>query len=279
MSVPIFAALLVAAFLHALWNALVRRDPDRDAAAIAMAAGGMVIGAVLLPFLPRMNAAAIPFVLVTSCVHVAYYALIARAYRHGELSVAYPIMRGLAPVIVTIAAAFFVEVPPAPVVFGIAVVAAGVVSLGLERLSGGWRGLAPAFANAFVIALYTLLDGLGARASDAPVTYVAWVLVGSGIATVAVRFALHGRITATELRERVGVGLAGGAMGYGAYAIALWAMTITSIGAVAAVRESSVLFAAAIGAIALHEKFGWQRWLSAALVAVGLALVKFGGNG
>jgi drug/metabolite transporter (DMT)-like permease len=278
LSLAVFAALLLAAGLHATWNALVRGDQDRNAAATAMAAGGAIVGALLLPFLPPMSAAAIPYAIATSFVHVAYFALVGWAYRHGELSVAYPIMRGLAPLVATVAAAFFIETPPPMVFLGIAIVAAGIASLAGERVvRGDWAALVPALLNAFVIALYTLIDGLGARASAAPLTYTAWILIGGGVATVALQLAIHGRIVGTQLRARATVGLAGGAMGYGAYAIALWAMTVAPIGAVAAVRESSVLFATAIGAIVLNEKFGWQRWASALLVVVGLALVKYGG--
>lgn len=279
MSFAVFGALLVAAALHAVWNALVRRDPDRNAGATAIAAGGAVIGALLLPFLAPMSPDAIPYVAVTSVVHVVYFALVARAYVHGELSVVYPIMRGLAPLIATIAAAFFIETPPVVVVFGIAVVAAGIVSLGVERMRSGGGGLVPALVNAFVIALYTLIDGLGARASGAPETYTAWILLGSGLATVGSQFALRGRVVAEQLRLRIFTGLAGGGMSFAAYGIALWAMTFASIGAVAAVRESSVLFATAIGAVALRERFGWGRWASAALVVAGLVLVKYGGSG
>jgi len=278
LSLPVFAALLVAAFLHAVWNAIVRGDTDRRAAATAVAVGGGVVGAVLLPFLPPMDLAAAPYAIVTSFIHIGYFALVARAYAQGELSVVYPVMRGLAPLIVTGLAAIFIETPPPIVVLGIAIVAGGIVLLGVERIRAGSFGLIPAIANAFVIALYTLVDGLGARVSGAPETYVAWILVGAGILTVVWQMLLQGRNKVwSQIRSRAKVGIAAGLMSYGAYAIALWAMTFTAIGAVAAVRESSVLFAAAIGAIALHERFGWTRWASAVLVVAGLVLVKFGG--
>ena len=276
MSLWVFFALLAAAVLHAGWNALVRRDPDRSAAAIAMAAGGAVVGIVLTPFLPPLKLAAVPYLLGSSAIHFAYYALIARAYRHGELSVAYPIMRGLAPLIVTIAAITFVEPASRNVLIGVVVVATGIVSLGADGLRRQHRGVAAAVSNAFVIAAYTLVDGLGARASGAPATYVAWILFGGGVATVVGQYLIQGQAIIDGMTKRVPVALIGGAMGYGAYAVALWAMTIAPIGAVAAVRESSVLFATAIGAIFLHEKFGKLRWLAAALVVAGLVLVKTG---
>ena len=277
MSLPIFASLLVAALLHAVWNGLVRYDSDRRAASTAIAAGGAAIGLMLVLSLPLMRAAAIPYVAVSSLFQVAYYALVARAYRDGELSVSYPVMRGLAPLMVTVAAALFIETPAPVVVIGIVVVAVGIVALGIEGLKRGASGLVAAGANACVIAIYTLCDGLGARVSGAPVDYVAWGLVGGGGATVVVAAAVKGRSLVTDLVARIPLGLVGGAMSCAAYGIALWAMTIAPIGAVAAVRESSVLFATAIGAVALGERFGPVRWAAAALVVVGLALVEIGG--
>jgi drug/metabolite transporter (DMT)-like permease len=279
VSLPIFLALLLAALLHAVWNALVRHDANRMAAATGVAAGGAVLGIVLIAVLASMSAAAAPYVVATSCIHVAYFALIARTYRDGELSVSYPIMRGLAPLFVTFAAAIFIEVPPPLAVTGIVVLAAGIVCLGVEGLRRGAGGLGAALANAVVIAAYTLVDGLGARLSEAPATYTAWTMIGGGIATVMAQMAWRGRgVVVSELRSRALVGLAGGAMSYAAYAIVLSAMTLTTIGAVAAVRESSVLFATAIGALALNERFGAFRWVAGIMVVAGLALLKLGGG-
>ncbi len=279
MSLAAFCALLAAAALHAGWNALVRRDPDSTASSVAVAAGSAVVGAVLVPLLPPLAARAIPFVIASSILQVLYYWLVARAYRHGELSVVYPIMRGLAPLIVTIAGALFIE-PTRPAVFaGVAIVAVGIVVLGADGLRQGRAGIGAAIANAGVIAAYTLLDGLGARGSGAPAAYTAWILVGGGLGTLAWQLGVHGKPLAVLLRGRLALGLAGGLMGFGAYGIALWAMTVAPIGAVAAVRESSVLIATALGALVLHERFGAWRWLAAGLVVAGLAVVKLGGAG
>jgi drug/metabolite transporter (DMT)-like permease len=276
MSLTVFAILLVAAMLHAGWNALVRRDPDRGAAATAMAAGGAVVGLVLVPFLPPLPMAAAPYVVVSGLIHLAYYSLIARAYRLGELSVAYPIMRGLAPLIVTLAAIAFVEPASVRALAGVVVVACGILALGADGLKRR-HAIGSALANAFVIAGYTLVDGLGARLSGAPETYVAWVLIASAATTVTARFMRQGRPALTALTARIPVALAGGVMTYAAYGIALWAMTVAPIGAVAAVREVSVLFATAIGAVVLGERFGPARWLAAVLVVAGLVLVESAG--
>ncbi len=277
MSLAVFAILLVAALLHAGWNALVRRDPDRGAATIAVAVGGAVVGIAVLPFLPRLAPVAVPYILASGLIHLAYFTLIARAYRHGELSVVYPLMRGLAPLIVTLAAIVFIEPASTRVLVGVAVLAGGIVSLGVDGLKRR-HAVGSALANAFVIAGYTLVDGLGVRLSGAPETYVAWVLVAGAVVTLGVRLWRQGTGVLAGLRARIPLTLASGVMTYAAYGIALWAMTVAPIGAVAAVRESSVLFATAIGAVALGERFGPIRWLAAALVVGGLVLIETAGS-
>jgi drug/metabolite transporter (DMT)-like permease len=130
-----------------------------------------------------------------------------------------------------------------------------------------------------VNATNTMVEGLGVRARGDPATYTAWILFGGAIATGAWRFLRGGAPLARAVLARSGVGLAGGVMGFAAYGIALWAMTRAPIGAVAAVRESSVLFATALGAVVLREKFGAWRWLSSGLVLAGLIIVKLGSAG
>lgn len=277
MSLGVLLVLIFAAACHAGWNALVKREPDRETAAIAVAVGGGGVGALMLPFLPPLDPAAIPYIAATALVHVLYYWLVARAYR-GDLSVSYPLMRGVAPLIVTAAGALLLGEVPGPVsLAGIALVSAGIVALAVEGLRrGGGGSVGVALLNACVIAGYTLCDGIGVRLSGSAATYVAWLMLTAAVTNLAWamrrpsvaalrRLAAHGRIA-----------VVGGTMSTASYGLALWAMTVAPIGLVSAVRESSVLFAAAMGAFALHERFGVSRWTAAAVVAAGLATVKLG---
>jgi drug/metabolite transporter (DMT)-like permease len=276
MSLFVFVALLGAAALHAGWNALIRRDPDRDAAALAIAAGGAVLGAALVPFLPGIAPAAIPFAIASSFIHVVYYAMVARAFRLGELSVAYPIMRGLAPLIVTIIGIVFIESVGPAVLAGIVIVTTGILFLGFDGRGNGHGAISTALLNALVIAGYTIVDGLGARLSEAPVTYVAWIEIGGGLGTVVYRLAINGRARLAPMMTRIPSGLAGAAMGFAAYGIALWAMTLAPIGLVAALRETSVLFAAILGAVLFGEPFGPKRWLALVLIVGGIVALRLG---
>lgn len=282
MTLSILALLIFAAALHAGWNALVKTATDRETAAVSVAIGGGVIGAALLPFLPPMDPAAIPYVVVTAAIHVLYYWLVARAYR-GDLSVTYPLMRGLAPLIVTLVGAVLLAEVPGPLsLAGILLVCLGIIALALDGLRSGRGGrgaVGAALLNAAVIAAYTLCDGLGVRLSGAPATYVAWLMVASALTNLGWAMRRPGAAAVRRLADNAVVGLIGGAMSMASYGIALWAMTVAPIGLVAAIRESSVLFAAAMGALALHERFGRARWTAAAVVAAGLAAVKLGAAG
>jgi drug/metabolite transporter (DMT)-like permease len=133
-----------------------------------------------------------------------------------------------------------------------------------------------AFANAGLIAVYTLVDGTGARASGNPIAYVAWLIFLEGIPFLVWVVARRGRPALAYLRQSTRNGLIGGGCSLAAYGIVLWAMTRAPIGAVAALRETSVLFAALMGSFWLKEGFGWRRAAGAASVVAGIAALKLG---
>jgi drug/metabolite transporter (DMT)-like permease len=216
-------------------------------------------------------AAAWPWLLASAAIHVVYYALLTAAYRHGELALTYPLMRGAAPLLVALVsvAAFAEPLPPAGWA-GVAGVCGGVLLLGLSRhgLESG-RAVALALANAVVIAAYTVVDGRGVRASGDAAAYVAMVFVLNALPFGAVVLARRGWPALVQHARRRGpVAALGAAASLGSYGIALWAMTRAPVASVAALRETSVLFAAWIGAWQLHERFTPRRaWGTAAIVA------------
>ena len=193
---------------------------------------------------------------------------------------AYPLMRGTAPLIVTVLGSVFLrELPSAQMAAGILLISLGIVSIAFVQAGAGRRRHPPAagywaFANAAIIAAYTLVDGAGARASGNALSYVCWLIFLEGIPFVAWVLTRRGAPGATYLRRGWRVGLGGGACSLAAYGIVLWAMTRAPIAAVAALRETSVLFAALIGALWLKEGFGWRRIAGAASVVAGIAALK-----
>jgi drug/metabolite transporter (DMT)-like permease len=229
----------------------------------------------LVPF-PALEAW--PYIAASSVIHFGYYVTLSQAYRTGDLSFAYPLMRGTAPLLVTILGVIVLrELPSAQMAVGIALISLGIVSIAFVQRRVHSRAAAYwAFANACIIAMYTLVDGAGARASGNAASYVVWLIFLEGIPFVVWVLARRGRPALAYLRRSMRIGLVGGGCSLAAYGIVLWAMTRAPIAAVAALRETSVLFAALLGSIWLKEGFGWRRLAGAASVVAGIAALKLG---
>jgi drug/metabolite transporter (DMT)-like permease len=275
---PVMAAVLAAALLHAAWNALLKASPDKDLENAALALARMVLGLLVLPWVAAPAPAAWPWIAASVVIHIAYFWSLAGAYRHGDLSFTYPIMRGGAPVLVAVAsAALFGEVPGVQQAAAIALVCAGVLAFAVRPAGAGAapsRALGFALANACVIACYTLVDAQGVRVSGSAFGYVAWLLLLNGAVQAGIGASTRGHAV---VRHAIAHGprvLAGAACTIASYAIALWAMTRAPVAAVAALRESSVVFAAAIGVLFLGEALTPRRVMATALVAAGLVLMR-----
>ncbi|HYE00835.1 MAG TPA: EamA family transporter [Alphaproteobacteria bacterium] len=278
LTLPVALAVLAAAALHAGWNALLKggRSPLLDGALLGL--GGAVASLPALLLLPLPPPAAWPYLAASLVVHLAYFAGFSAAYRHGDLGQVYPIMRGGAPLLVAIASAAAVgEVLPAAGWLAVGVITAGLVTVGLRPGGLGAvppKALAWAGVTALLIAAYTLIDGLGARAAGNGPAYAVWLMVVQGFVYGAIVAALRGRELLARGRERWGRALLGGAMSVLGYAIVLWAATRAPIAMVAALRETAVVFAALLGAVLLKEGFPGRRLVGAGLVAAGAALLR-----
>lgn len=279
MAPGVMLAVLGAALLHAGWNALLRhqaRGPDGR----APDARGLVLGAALwalplLPLLPVPPAAAWPALGVSALVHALYFEAVGRAHHQAAFSQAYPLMRGLAPLLTAaLAGPLFGEWPGAGAGLGLALLAGGVLALGRgpapERLPT--RSLLTVLGVAGLVLLYTLLDAHGVRAAGPGLAdaagYSAWLFVLSALPLLP-RRAPDGR--------RAGPGRAGllaGGCSLLAYGITLAAMTRAPVAQVAALRETSVLFGVLMAAWIFHEPVGPRRWMAAAAVAAGAALLR-----
>ncbi|MGH8620119.1 MAG: EamA family transporter [Burkholderiales bacterium] len=275
LSFNVTLAVLAAALMHAAWNAIVKSGGDKLLDTTAMAAGAGVIAALCLPFLPLPHRASWPWLAASVVLHAGYFWALISAYRHGDLSTVYPLMRGLAPLLTTAAAYVLIgEAPGRYGVAGIALISAGIllpVALGRH---GNRRAQAYAMANAVVIMAYSVTDGLGARASGNAASYVLWIFFLNAFPLTALALLRRGpaRVGAALLQWRPAV--VGAALTIGSYGIVLWAMTVAPVAAVAALRETSVIFAALIGAWLLKEPFGPPRIAGAVLVAAGVLLLR-----
>jgi drug/metabolite transporter (DMT)-like permease len=270
--VPLALALaLGAALVHALWNLLVAGENDSQGATAVASLAGCVIFAPIVALTFDVQPEAVPWMALSSLVVLVYLWLLGIMYDRSALSVAYPIARGLAPVLVLIAGWVFTAAPATPLqVAAIVTVAAGVLLVRGFRGRAGWRETALAVAVACSIAAYTLVDKTGIRYAS-PLTYMEFVTLGPGLFLVGRLWRRHG---ITGLRERITPrAVVAGAGMFLAYTMVLAALTLAPAAPVAAVRESSVVMAVALGALFLHERAGRAQVAGAAAVAAGVALL------
>jgi drug/metabolite transporter (DMT)-like permease len=274
------ALALGSAVLHASWNALIKVREDRltGMAFIAVVCG--VCGAPFIAFAPPMAAAAVPYMAATVMVHNFYYWFLLESYRVSDLSHAYPLARGSAPMIVAVAAPFALGENLSPAEFaGVAVISLGIVVLvqGVGSLFAEWRRIVFPLATGATIATYTSLDALGVRASDSPFAYVGWLFLLDAV-PLPLYALLRRPIAAMQTTRRNWriLSLAGfiAFLGYGMVIVAL---SFGSAAHVVALRETSVILGALIGTRLLREPFGPRRVFAAALVACGAALLEASG--
>lgn len=278
MSLDVMAIVLFAAALHAGWNALVRASADKFHDTVLIVIGAAAWTAILLPFVPLPAVASWPYLAASVVIHVAYFSLVAFTYRGGELSFAYPIMRGTAPVLSALAAALLLnESPTSGGWAGVILISCGIIALaGDAWRSGTFRATSAAFAlaNAAVIVIYTIVDGQGARLSGHAFSYTGWMFLLTAPLLLVVVAARQKQKMFRHVRHHWGRGLIGGACTLAAYALALWAMTRAPIALVAALRETSVVFAAIIAAVFLKERVSRLRYASIVTVVAGAVAIK-----
>jgi drug/metabolite transporter (DMT)-like permease len=277
MPLEVTVAVLGAALAHATWNAMIKssRDVLLDMTLVVFFAG--LVTAPLLLVVDFPATAAWPYIFASMVLHLGYYVALVGAYRAGDLSHGYPIMRGIAPLIVSVSAlAWLGEAPTATVWAGVLLICGGVLSLGFvgfrwteSRASLGW-----ALANAVIIASYTLVDAAGVRASGKAETYVVWLFTLDALPFTLLILAIKKNELISYTRAFWLRGLIGGGLSAAAYGVVLWAMTRAPVAAVAALRETSVIFAALIGAWLLKEGHIARRVAGAVTVAAGVLALK-----
>ena len=282
LSWPIVAAVLFGALLHASWNALIKSGPDKalDTALIHLLGCG--VGAVLVLVVGLPRAAALPWAAASIVIHIGYYMTLVGAYRHGDLGFAYPLMRGTAPLLVALLSGQLIgEHVPLATWIGVAGISVGVLAIGLTRSAretGSRRhALGYAMANAAIIASYTMVDGIGVRASGNALQYVSLLFLIDGFPYFSIVLWQRRNAIApvfAYLRGRWPVALLGACASMGAYGIALWAMTRAPVASVAALRETSVLFAALIGVFMLKERFRLQRAVGTGVIIAGVMALR-----
>ncbi len=281
MTTAVMWAVLFAALLHASWNALVKFGHDRlmTMAVIAIFAG--LLAVIGLPFVPMPKNEAWFWLILSVLFHIGYVIYLSKAYNLADFGQVYPIARGLAPlVILCFSALFLSELPPLLVIFGVLILLAGIVLLGGGTVKAHQytqlKGMGYALITALFIAAYTLADGFGGRANTHAVGYSLWLFALNGVVMLIIVWLKKREKWWHECYTYWHYGMMGGLMQLGAYTVAIWAMTQAPIALVAALRETSVLFAIIIATGLLREKLSLIRVCASILVVIGVIVTKLG---
>ena len=279
MDAYVFAAVLFAAACHAGWNAVLKMgvEPFMATALIATASG--IIAIPLIPLVGLPPLAATPWLIASVILHVGYYIGLTEAYRTGEMGQVYPIARGSAPLMTASASAVVLgEMLPTVGWAGIAVLASGVFLMsfrgGRDLAKMDRRAVGFALFTAVTICGYSIVDGMGARISGNAHAYAVSLFFWDGLVMVVMASIRRGSAYPIALLRQWKSAFVGGALSFLAYWIAIWAMTVAPIAIVAALRETSVLFAAAIAVFVLREPLRPIRIAAAFMIVCGLGLIR-----
>jgi drug/metabolite transporter (DMT)-like permease len=277
LSTFVFLAVMGAALLHATWNALIKTGGNKLTSMLIMTIIEGAMGAVVAMTQKLPQGEVWFWVIGSGILHSAYKFFLAFAYEHGDLSRVYPIARGAAPMIVMLVSLLFLsDVISGYESLGIALLGIGILMMARGVFTDGEsRRLVPlALCSAMATAAYSLVDGMGARVAGDAVMFVAWLFVFDVLGFVPMAYALRGRAVFVANRRSWGLGAVAALASYGAYAIAVWAMTQAPIALVAALRETSILFAVLIGWLLFGERLGRAKAMSAMLIVAGVMLTR-----
>lgn len=277
MPLSIVVIVLGAALLHAVWNAIVKTAVDPTTTLGIVALGHVLPGAVMVVLLPLPSAQSFIYIVLSTLVHFGYFYFLGRAYQHGDLSVVYPIARGVVPALVSLWAFLLLgEVLPLLVWVGIGLIIAGILLCAWRDLRSGvgMSVLVLSLATGSCISIYSLVDGIGVRLSGNTLSYWAW---GAFLHLFIAGFAgWRKRRILSQLPLRIWiVGISGGIVSMTAYGLVLYAKNFAPLGAVSALRETSVIFATLIGFFLLKEG-NWKLRVGAAIFMVlGISMIGF----
>jgi drug/metabolite transporter (DMT)-like permease len=272
--------VLGAAVLHAVWNAVAHGMKDQLVGFALLNGASTACAAVLVCLTPLPDAAAWPFIIGSAVIHVFYQLLLLRSYRLGDFAQMYPIARGTSPLLVAGWSVTALSQPTTSAeLTGVVVISLGLIGLAMPAglpSRGQLPALAAALGTGVMIASYTVVDGLGVRHSSTVLGYIAWIFLLQGPVPIALALANRGRAGFARLGRRVWFqGLGGGVLSLVAYGLVIWAQARGNLATIAALRETSIVIAALIGAVFFHERFGRWRMAASAVVVIGIAVLEF----
>jgi drug/metabolite transporter (DMT)-like permease len=271
----LYGLVILSAAAHATWNALMKSAADRMLTMAVLRFAGLVLGLCALPFVDWPAPAAWKWLALTAVMHFGYYVLLVRSYGAGDMSVVYPLARGLAPVVTTLAAALLIgETLNAGQTAAVALISLGIMALSFG--AGARReAVLLALATGLSVAAYSFCGGLGVRAAGTVLGYQACLEIITGLGTVGYVAAVRRRALLDYARRHGALGFAAGLISVLGFLAYLAAAQSLPLGPVTALRETSVIFGALIGTLLLKEGFGLRRIAASTMVVAGIGLLAF----
>jgi drug/metabolite transporter (DMT)-like permease len=270
------ALTLLAAMLHATWNAVLRSSLDRLWSVTIMSFATTLAAVPFALLLPLPLTQSWTYLGFSAVLQVAYIILLAHAYRSGELAQVYPVVRGSVPLLVTIGGFVLAGQRVGPTgLLGIALISLGIVSLALGRVRAEAKTLALGLLTALLVASYVTADGIGVRLSGNPQSYAAWIFLIYGALLPATFLLLRGGITVKLRAPETVKALTGGFISLASYGAIIAALAVSKLGPVSALRETSIVFAALIGHVVLGERLTGRRMLVCLAVTLGAVCIAF----
>lgn len=283
MSPAIFFTVILAAALHAGWNAMVKGGADKYLSTASVVVGQALFAIPTLFFVPAPDPSSFMLLLAGIGLHLGYQFFLMASYNAGDLTQVYPLARGSAPLIVAVVSVVFLGLALQPVeLAAIAVIGLGIMSIALVGKRDGLhnrKAAALALATGCFIAAYSLVDGLGARQAGTALGYYGWLTIGNAVAFCAIAAVTRPSALKRVPREGLRLALLGGGASFAAYALVIWSFTQAPIALVTALRETSIVFALLIGVFVLKEKLSLAKVLSTMMVLTGVLMTRLGRTG
>jgi len=278
MPLIVMTVVLLAALLHASWNFLVKRTADKHLSMSAVVLGHTPFAAAVLLYAPLPRLQSLPYLITGAILHTGYQLFLLNSYRIGDLSQVYPLARGVAPLMVAGISYIFLGVDLSPVeLAAIVTIGTGIMSLTVVRRSDGLRNARAAslaIATGGFIAAYSLVDGTGAREAGSAMGFYGWLSMVNACIFAAIMGINRPGLIKKAVFQKWRLALAGGGASFTAYALVIWAFTLAPIALVAALRETSIIFALLLGVFALKERLDLIKILATMLTLLGIGLLR-----
>ncbi len=269
--------VLISAFMHATWNAVVRAGSSRFMTLAMVDGTALLICLAALPLVNVPSPQVWRYVLVSVVLNTVYRLFLIKAYETGDFGQVYPVMRGVPPVLVALFSYFLLhEQLSVQAMAGVLLIGGGIISLTFVRKMTAqmFKPILMAVCAGVFIASYTVVDAKGVRASETVLQYIIYLTVFQSIPIPLLAFFKERPALAQAVRSHWRVGVMGGVLYLASYGLVLFALSLDAVAKVSALRETSVIIGAIIAALFFHERFGWRRMLSAFVIVCGIILIK-----